>query len=167
MSIVSRHSRQLSKGSLDISTLQDSTALTSALQFQQVASVLRVPDVWRWPCTWSTRKTYMFRISTIDTQRERRLVVEGTLVSPWVAELRTTWSSAGNSLEGRTLVIDLRNATTIDREGEDAILELMQEGAKFYCSGVLTKHVLKQAAHRCHTSLGNVLNRKRLGTKEE
>src|SRR5258708_2748423 len=166
MSIVSRHSRQMSKGSLDISTLQDSMALTSALQFQQVASVSRVPDVWRWPCNWSMRKTYMFRISTIDTQRERRLVVEGTLVSPWVAELRTTWSSAGNSLEGRTLVIDLRNATTIDREGEAPILELMQEGAKFCCSGVLTKYVLKQAAHRCNTRLGSGLNRKRSGDKE-
>ncbi len=108
----------------------------------------------------------MFRISTIDTQRERRLVVEGTLVSPWVAELRTTWSSAGESLGGRTLVIDLRNATTIDREGEAAILELMQEGAKFCCSGVLTKYVLKQAAHRCNTRLGSVLNRKRSGDKE-
>jgi hypothetical protein len=109
----------------------------------------------------------MFRISTIETQRERRLVVEGTLVSPWVAELRSTWSSAGSSLEGRKLVIDLRNATAIDMEGEAAILELMKEGAKFCCSGVLTKHVLKRAAHRCHTNLHNVLNRRRSKREEQ
>lgn len=102
----------------------------------------------------------MFKISTIDTTGERRLVVEGTLVQPWVAELRRTWSDAGNTLDGRKLVIDLTNATQIDPEGEDAILELMKDGAKFRCSGVLTRHVLKQAARRCHTRLHMVLNKR-------
>ncbi|HEY4679276.1 MAG TPA: hypothetical protein VIJ01_19070 [Candidatus Angelobacter sp.] len=101
----------------------------------------------------------MFRISTIDTQRERRLVVEGTLVPPWVDELRKTWSDAGDGLEGRSLVIDLTNATVISREGENAIFDLMKDGAKFSCGGVLTKHVLKELARRCHTTLKDVLNR--------
>lgn len=100
----------------------------------------------------------MFRISTIDTGRERRLVVEGTLVQPWVAEFRRTWGDAGAALEGRKLVIDLTNATLIDAEGEAAILDLIKEGAKFCCSGVHTKHVLKQLAHKCNTRLCNVLN---------
>jgi ABC-type transporter Mla MlaB component len=99
----------------------------------------------------------MFRISTVDTPQERRLVVEGTLMSPWVAELRRTWGTAGASLEGRKLVIDLTNATMIDSEGEAAILELMQDGAKFRCSGVLTKHVLRQLAQKCNTRLNCVL----------
>ncbi len=102
----------------------------------------------------------MFRISNIDTDSERRLVVEGTLVHPWVDELRRTWSTAGYSLEGRKLVIDLTNVIMISREGENAIFELMKEGAKFSCGGVLTKHLLKELAHRCHTKLDNVLNRK-------
>lgn len=101
----------------------------------------------------------MFRISTIDTQRERKLVVEGTLVQPWVDELRKTWSNAGKALEGRSLVIDLTNATVISREGENAIFELMKEGAKFSCGGVLTRYLLKELAHRCHTKLSDVLNR--------
>jgi anti-anti-sigma regulatory factor len=102
----------------------------------------------------------MFKISTIDTTGERRLVVEGTLVQPWVAELRRTWGDAANLLAGRQLVIDLSNATLIDSAGEDAIQELMKEGAKFCCSGVLTRHVLKQAARRCQTRLHKVLNRR-------
>jgi|SRR5579863_48845 len=102
----------------------------------------------------------MFRISTIETDHERRLVVEGTLVNPWVAELRSSWDQANGGLEGRKLVIDLTNATLIDSEGEAAIFQLMKEGAKFCCSGVLTRHVLKQLAHKCHTRLGKVLNRK-------
>lgn len=109
----------------------------------------------------------MLRISTFDTAHERRLVVEGTLVNPWVAELRRTTGAAGSSLEGRSLVIDLTNATTIDREGEAAIFELMQDGAKFRCSGVHTKHVLKKLADKCHTGLSNVLHRQRRRSEKE
>jgi hypothetical protein len=103
----------------------------------------------------------MFRISTIETERERRLVVEGTLVHPWVDELRKTWTETGNSLHGSNVVIDLTNVTVISREGENAIFELMKEGAKFSCGGVLTRHLLKELAHRCHTKLKDVMNRTR------
>ena len=85
--------------------------------------------------------------------------MEGTLVSPWVEELQRSWINAGGALEGRNLVIDLTNATVISREGENAIFDLMKEGAKFSCGGVLTKHVLKELARRCHTSLKDVLMR--------
>lgn len=116
-----------------------------------------------WRLVWAVHLhgavNVMFKISTIDSASERRLVVEGTLVQPWVGELRRTWNDAGQSLDGRKLVIDLTNATLIDPEGEAAIFELMQEGAKFNCSGVLTRHVLKQAAHKCHMRLQKVLHR--------
>jgi hypothetical protein len=93
----------------------------------------------------------MLKISTINRRSERRLVVEGKLVQPWIGELRSTWRSAGEDLQGRKLVIDLSNATVISQEGKDELLELMKEGAKFSCCGVLTKYVIKQLAHRCHT----------------
>ena len=109
----------------------------------------------------------MFKISTIDDHDERRLIVEGTLVNPWIAELRRNWSDAGQSLGGRQLVIDLTNATTIDAEAEDTICELMKEGAKFRCSGVLTRHLLQQLAHRCNTRLRYVLTRKHSPRSED
>jgi hypothetical protein len=86
----------------------------------------------------------MFKISIIDTRSQRTLVVEGTLIGSWVAELRTTWRTASLGLGGRKLVIDLGNLTVISLEGEDAILDLMKEGAKFSRGGILTRHVLKQ-----------------------
>ena len=91
----------------------------------------------------------MFRISIVDTPVQRRLVVEGKLSDPWVAELCTTGRSAMRALEGRRLVIDLSGLTLISREGEDAIVDLMKQGAKFSCAGVLTRHVLKRLARRC------------------
>lgn len=100
----------------------------------------------------------MFKISIIEMPRERRLIVEGNLINPWVAEFRRSWTEAGVSLEGRTLVVDLTSATMIDLDGEAAICELMQNGVKFCCSGVLTRHVLQQAAAKCHTRLRNILD---------
>jgi hypothetical protein len=90
----------------------------------------------------------MFKISISDTPSRRTLIVEGTLVGPWVAELGRTWRNASQELDRRKLVIDLRNLTAISREGEDAIFELMKKGVKFTCCGVLNRHVLKQLARK-------------------
>ena len=92
----------------------------------------------------------MFRISIADTPSRRTLIVEGTLVGPWVAELGKTWRNAGHELDGRKLVIDLCNLTVVSREGEDAIFDLMKEGARFSCGGVLISHVLKRLERKKH-----------------
>ena len=90
----------------------------------------------------------MLRISVIDSGTERRLVLEGKLIAPWVAELRTAWKATNGEIEGRVFVVDLRNVCVISQEGENALLELMNEGAKFRCSGVFTKHVIQQLRRR-------------------
>jgi hypothetical protein len=90
----------------------------------------------------------VFKISIVDTRSRRKLIVEGTLVGPWVAELGTAWRNASQDLDRRNLVINLRNLTVISRDGEDAIFDLMKKGAKFSCGGVLTRHVLKQLVRK-------------------
>ena len=100
----------------------------------------------------------MFKISISDTPCKRILLVEGTLVPPWTAELRKVWRDAGQDLEGRKLVIDLANVTVIGQEGENTLFELMTNGAKFSCGGVLTKHVLKRLARRFQSNVREVLN---------
>ena len=95
----------------------------------------------------------MFRISIADTPSQRTLIVVGTLTGPWVAELGRTWRNASQELEARKLVIDLKNPTVISLEGEDAIFDLMEKGAKVSCGGVLTRHVLKQLARRLNRKL--------------
>jgi len=90
----------------------------------------------------------MFRISIIDTPSQRKLVVEGTLVGAWVAELCTTWRNVSQDLDGRKLVIDLSNVTVVSHEAENAIFDLMKKGASFSCGGVLTRHMLKQLARK-------------------
>jgi hypothetical protein len=90
----------------------------------------------------------MFRISIVDTPSQRKLVVEGTLIGPWITELRSTWINASQDLGDRKLVIDLGDVTVINREGEDAIFDLMRKGVNSSSGSVLTKHVLKQLARK-------------------
>jgi hypothetical protein len=90
----------------------------------------------------------MMKISVVESQSRLRLVIEGKLVAPWTAELRRTWNSVRPQLRGRTLVIDLRNVTRISQEGENALLDLMAEGARFTCKGVFTRRVLEQLARQ-------------------
>jgi hypothetical protein len=114
-----------------ISTTYAFPTLASVLLFSQVGHLL------------------MMKISIVESQSRLRLVIEGKLVAPWTAELRRTSNSARSQLRGRALVIDLRNVTHISREGENALLDLMTEGARFTCKGVFTRRVLEQLARQC------------------
>jgi hypothetical protein len=90
----------------------------------------------------------MLKISITDTRTQRRLVLEGKLIAPWVAELRAVWTRVKVELNGRELVIDMGNVITVSQEAENTLLEMMGEGATFRCRGVLTKHVVQQLARR-------------------
>jgi hypothetical protein len=96
----------------------------------------------------------MLKISLVDNARQRRLIVEGKLTAPWAAELRNACQEARADLRGRELVIEMKHVTTISQEGENVILELMNGGIRFRCSGVFTKHVLKDLTRRASRSLG-------------
>ena len=90
----------------------------------------------------------MLKISTVDKRNQRRLVLEGKLIAPWAAELRSACELAKVDLNGRELVVDAKNLTAISQEGENVLLDLMKEGIEFRCCGVFTRQVLKQVARR-------------------
>jgi len=109
----------------------------------------------------------MFKISIIDTPAQRKLVVEGKLVEPWVDELRTAWRNMSRDLDRRKLVIDLGSVTVISPDGENAISDLMKQGAKFSCCGVLTRHVVKRLATKCHGTLRDAVDQTSSGIQTE
>lgn len=96
------------------------------------------------------------KISLIDNDRRCRLIVEGKLIAPWAAELRSVCEKARADLRGRELIIDLKHITAISQEGENVILEQMNGGVKFRCDGMFTKHVLKELTHRAARNVGEV-----------
>jgi anti-anti-sigma regulatory factor len=94
----------------------------------------------------------MLKISIVERHTHCRLIVEGKLVGPWAAELKSACEKANADLRGRELVLDMRHLTAISREGENVLLQLISDGVKFQCRGVFTKHVLKQLSRRAATT---------------
>ena len=90
----------------------------------------------------------MLKISAVESRTQRRLVLEGRLIAPWVAELRAAWKRAKVDLDDRELVIDMGQVMVISQEAENTLLQMMTEGARFRCSGVLTRHLLQQLKRR-------------------
>ena len=54
--------------------------------------------------------------------------------------------------KNRELIVDLRSLTAISSEGEDVLLQLMNEKVKFLC-GVYVKEVLRQLGRKRRGSL--------------
>jgi hypothetical protein len=107
----------------------------------------------------------MFKISIVDTRAQRKLVVEGKLSEPWVGELCAAWKNANRDLDGRKLLIDVSSVTVISREGEDAIFNMMKEGAKFSCGSICTRYLLKRLARKCDGNLRGAMQRTRIETE--
>ena len=134
----------------DFDTLRH-TAVAALPVANRFNNLLGCQGMWLWQACCDIQiwqNSNVFKISIVDTRLRRTLVVEGTLVGPWIAELGTTWRNASHDLDRRKLVIDLRNLSVISREGEEAIFDLIKKGAKFTCGGVLTRYVLKQLARK-------------------
>ena len=139
------------------SSTQVSNESFNILQLQRVAPRAATSDLATVvPSNRPVTDTVMLKISTVETQSERRLIIEGKLISPWVGELRKSWKTAAEDLNGRKLVVDLTNTTVISTEGQETLVGLMKEGARFSGCGVLTKHILKAMAASCHDQVQNV-----------
>ena len=95
----------------------------------------------------------MLKISLVENRTRCLLVVEGKLIAPWAAELRSACEKAKAELHGRELVIEMKQITAICQEGENVILGLINEGIKFCSRGVFTKHILKELARRARKNL--------------
>lgn len=92
----------------------------------------------------------MLKISVVEGPRQRRIILEGKLIVPWVAELTAACEAARANLNGRELIVDLTSLTAISPEGECVLLELMNEKIKLQC-GVFMKEVIRQLARRHQT----------------
>ena len=90
----------------------------------------------------------MLRITKIDTPTKQKLILEGRLTEPWIADLSSHWEDMCHSRPKRKFVVDLRGVTRIDSRGESALALLKAEGAEFLASGVRIKHLLEHLESR-------------------
>ena len=86
----------------------------------------------------------MLRITIAEMATEQRWTLEGRLVGPWVAELRTCWKKRHRSQNGRTCTVDLSGVTFIDKGGQRLLRTMAKEGTQFVATGMYIKHVLDQ-----------------------
>ncbi len=96
----------------------------------------------------------MLKISIIENDHKRQLILEGKLVAPWTNELKNIGQKAAVDRDHRELIIDLRSVTALSAEGEDVLLLLMDQGARFRVSGVFMRQVLKQLSRRSRLAKG-------------
>jgi len=94
----------------------------------------------------------MLKISTIECDHKLQLVLEGKLVAPWTEVLKNL--RAETDRVHRELVIDVRGVTAICADGEDVLLALMDQGARFRASGVFMRQVLKDLSRRSRLTNG-------------
>jgi hypothetical protein len=100
----------------------------------------------------------MLKVTIVKTRNQRRLVLEGALVQPWIEELKRTWAATVDESPSRRLVIDLNNVTAISKEGETVLSDFMRQGAKFLCAGVFTKYQLEQITRNLQPKLSKEKN---------
>ena len=86
----------------------------------------------------------MLKITIMETATERRWIVQGRLVGPWVSELRTTWKRAHTTQDKRACIIDLNDVTFIDKSGERLLRAISKKGAQLIAGGMYVKHVVEQ-----------------------
>ncbi len=79
----------------------------------------------------------MLKITITDLADEQRWSLEGQLAGQWAAELVSQWR------EARHVIVELMDVTSIDREGEAVLAEIMSEGVEFIARDVYTKHLLR------------------------
>jgi hypothetical protein len=101
----------------------------------------------------------MLRIAITESPGEQRWSLQGQLVGQWAAELKSTWREAHHVGDTRRCIVDLIEVTSIDRNGEEVLAEIMSEGAEFVSGDVYTKHLLRK--------LRSDLNRSRIKGKQD
>jgi hypothetical protein len=85
----------------------------------------------------------MLRITVIENTSEQRWVLQGRLTGSSIDELVTNWRANRRCPPAQNCIVDLNEVTSIDKDGEQVILMMIKDGAKFVASGLYTKHLLE------------------------
>jgi hypothetical protein len=89
----------------------------------------------------------MLRISMNQDMSEQRWVLQGRLTAPFLEELIESWRSSRDRRPTLNRVVDLNEVTCIDKDGEQVLLMMIRDGARFVASGLYTKHLLESLSN--------------------
>jgi ABC-type transporter Mla MlaB component len=84
----------------------------------------------------------VLKITITELANEQRWSLQGQLAGQWADELQSTWRESCRAGNTRRRIIELTEVTSIDRNGEAVLAEIMSQGAGFLAGDVYTKHLL-------------------------
>jgi ABC-type transporter Mla MlaB component len=95
----------------------------------------------------------MFRITVVDSPSEEKWILQGQLTGEFASELHATWRTSLDRCLDRLRVVDLSDVTMIDRNGEEVLLQMIHQHAKFVAAGVYTSLLLEALQARSESEL--------------
>lgn len=101
-----------------------------------------------------TVKNVMFRITVVDNPTEEMWILQGQLTGEFASELSANWRRAQEQCCPRPRVVDLTDVTLIDKSGEEVLLEMIRQQAKFIAAGLYTRHLLEELQARIQREQG-------------
>src|SRR5213080_4179694 len=90
----------------------------------------------------------MLRITKIDTPTEQKLILEGRLTEPWIADLISHWQDIRHAHPTPQLLAAPRRVPRTHSGGESALALMKAEGAECLASGIRVKHLLEHLESR-------------------
>ena len=86
----------------------------------------------------------MLRITVEESPAEEKWILQGQLTGDFASELRANWRVSLDRCSDRSRVVDLSDVTVIDKSGEEILLEMIHQRARFVATGIYTRHLLKE-----------------------
>ena len=86
----------------------------------------------------------MLRITVTEGASQQLWVLQGRLAGCSVEELTANWRiNRQDRPPTQSCIVDLSEITSIDKDGEQVLLMMIRDGAKFVATGIYTKHLLE------------------------
>jgi ABC-type transporter Mla MlaB component len=98
----------------------------------------------------------MLRITVVENPEGEKWILQGQLTGEFATELSTTWRSSLDRSRDRLRIVDLSEVTSIDRNGEEILRNMIRQGARCLATGIYTKHLLEELQTRTKTETEDV-----------
>jgi len=86
----------------------------------------------------------MMKIEIQEAGDQIVLQVEGRLAGAFAAELENCWQTTRAAQPGRTISVDLKNVTCVDRAGRYLLQMMHRNGVPFLRAGLAVQDILEQ-----------------------
>ena len=93
----------------------------------------------------------MLRITVVESPAEEKWILQGQITGEFASELSGNWRVSLDQRSDRSRVVDLSDVTGIDKRGEEVLLTMICQGARFITTGLYTPHLLEELRARVQT----------------